>query len=144
MAADDLLPRLRPVGPLVLDLFHRDGRIGERWLGLYPREFEVLWRLAEAGGQVVSRAELLADVWRTMHRPGSNRVEVAISRIRAKLHVHRLAALVVTCPGEGYLLAARPGAAGAAASALDSGRNLREPAVRPPMRQEGYDAVSRQ
>ena len=38
----EMLPRVIDIGPLRLDLFHRDGRCGEAWLGLHPREFELL------------------------------------------------------------------------------------------------------
>src|SRR5688572_28576566 len=50
-AASARLPRLRAAGPLTLDLLHRDARAGERWLALHPREFELLWRLAERPGE---------------------------------------------------------------------------------------------
>src|SRR5690606_38908867 len=54
-----MLPRWRTVGPLTLDLFHRDARRGARWLGLHPREFGLLWRLADRPGQRVTRQDLL-------------------------------------------------------------------------------------
>ena len=41
----DAMKRYRDAGPVVLDLFHRDGRIERQWLGLHPREFALLWRL---------------------------------------------------------------------------------------------------
>lgn len=42
-----MLPRWRDVGPLTLDLLHRGAHNGNRWLGLHPREFSVLWRLVD-------------------------------------------------------------------------------------------------
>ena len=39
-----MLPRWRDTGPLTLDLFHRDARLGTRWLSLHPREFGVQMR----------------------------------------------------------------------------------------------------
>ena len=92
------------VGPVLLDLFHRDGRIGDRWLGLHPREFALFWRLAEAEGARVSRRALLADVWRLDHDPETNRIEVHVSRLRAKLAPSRLSWLVATDPRGGYRL----------------------------------------
>ena len=92
------------VGPVTLDLFHRDGRAGTRWLGLHPREFALFWRLAEAEGARVSRRALLADVWRLDHDPETNRIEVHISRLRAKLATFRLSWLVATDPRGGYRL----------------------------------------
>jgi DNA-binding response OmpR family regulator len=59
-----MLPRRRRIGPLWLDLIHRDARRGPAWLNLHPREFELLWRLADSPGVAVSRCELLSQVWR--------------------------------------------------------------------------------
>lgn len=100
----ELLPREVAAGPITLDLFFRDGHVDGNWLGFFPREFEVLWRLAQTPGERVSKQTLLRDVWRLDHDPQSNRLEVAISRIRAKLHVFRHADLVRTESSGGYSL----------------------------------------
>lgn len=101
------LPRRRQVGPLTLDLFHRDARHGVRWLSLHPREFGVLWRLADDPGQRVTRRELLRDVWRIHHEPETNSVEVHVSRLRSKLAGAGCEALIETVAEGGYRLAAR-------------------------------------
>lgn len=100
------LPRRLEAGPVTLDLFHRDGRVAGRWLGLHPREFALLWRLAETPGVRVGRGQLLRDVWRLDHVPETNSLDVHVSRLRAKLHVARCAWLVATDPLGGYRLAA--------------------------------------
>ncbi len=99
-----LLPRWRLVGPLTLDLFHRDVRHGSHWLNLHPREFGVLWRLADHPGDTVTRAQLLKDVWRLNHEPGTNSVEVHVSRLRSKLAAAGCEKLVETVPQGGYRL----------------------------------------
>ena len=99
-----MLPRWRMVGPLTLDLFHRDARRGGRWLALHPREFGLLWRLADAPGQRVTRGQLLRDVWRLNHEPETNSVEVHISRLRGKLAEFGCAGLLATDPRGGYRL----------------------------------------
>ena len=96
------LPRWREAGPLMLDLFHRDGRLERRWLGLHPREFGLLWRLAERAGQRVTRKQLLHDVWRLDHDPETNSVEVHVSRLRGKLARLGCASLIETVPEGGY------------------------------------------
>jgi DNA-binding response OmpR family regulator len=101
-AARDSLPRRREIGPLTLDLFHRDARAGQRWLALHPREFELLWRLAERPGEKVSRARLLREVWRVDFEPGTNTVEVHVSRLRAKLAAVGAQGVVETDPAGGY------------------------------------------
>jgi DNA-binding response OmpR family regulator len=101
-AARAQLPRLRTAGPLTLDLLHRDARAGERWLALHPREFALLWRLAERPGRTVGRATLLREVWRLEFEPGTNSVEVHVSRLRAKLALAGIGRLVETDRGGGY------------------------------------------
>lgn len=98
------IPRLRRVGPLVLDFFHRDARYGNKWLSLRPREYELLWRLAEASGGRVSREMLLRDVWRINHDPGTNRVEVHVSRLRSRLAYFGQEEMICTHPDGGYSL----------------------------------------
>lgn len=100
-----MLPRWRDIGALTLDLFHRDARHGSRWLGLHPREFGLLWRLADSPGQRVTRKQLITDVWRLNHEPETNSVEVHVSRLRAKLAGAGCEALVETAPEGGYRLA---------------------------------------
>ncbi len=46
-----MIPSHRRVGPLRLDLFHRDDQADGRWIGLHPREFALMWRLAECPGE---------------------------------------------------------------------------------------------
>ena len=98
------IPRLRRVGALVLDFFHRDARCGNKWLSLRPREYELLWRLAEASGGRVSRELLLRDVWRINHDPGTNRVEVHVSRLRSRLSYFGQEDMICTHPDGGYSL----------------------------------------
>ena len=104
-AARECLPRRREIGPLTLDLLHRDARSGQDWLALHPREFALLWRLAQSPGEPVSRARLLRDVWRLDFEPGTNSVEVHVSRLRAKLAAAGIEGLVETDPRGGYRLA---------------------------------------
>lgn len=107
----DTLPRLRRAGPVVLDLLYRDGELAGQRLGLHPREFALLWRLAETAWRGVSRQELLTDVWRLDHVPETNTLEVHVSRLRAKLAVSGVDWLVETLPEGGYRLGLSPGTA---------------------------------
>jgi two-component system OmpR family response regulator len=101
------LPRWRTLGPLTLDLFHRDVRCAGRWLSLHPREFGLLWRLTDQPGAAVTRIELLRDVWRIAREPETNSVEVHVSRLRSKLALSGCADLVETVAEGGYRVAAR-------------------------------------
>ncbi|WP_051221093.1 winged helix-turn-helix domain-containing protein [Erythrobacter cryptus] len=99
-----MMPRFREAGDVTLDLLHRDGRVVDSWLGLHPREFALLWRLAEQPGVCVSRKQLLADVWRIRYEPQTNSLAVHVARVRAKLEPFGLARLIATHPAGGYFL----------------------------------------
>ena len=99
-----MMPRFREIGDITLDLLHRDGRVEDSWLGLHPREFELLWRLAFQPGKPVSKKDLLADVWRIKHDPATNSLAVHVARVRAKLEPFGLSHLLATHPGGGYYL----------------------------------------
>ena len=102
--SDVLIPRFREVGDLTLDLFHRDGRVDDKWLGFHPREFELVWRLADEPGAPVTRRQLLSEVWRINFEPETNSVAVHVARVRNKLDSVGLAGLLVTHPDGGYFL----------------------------------------
>lgn len=102
------IPRQQHIGPVTLDLFHRDAQVDSVWLGLHPREFALLWRLAETPHRPVTKRELLRDVWRVNHEPETNSLEVHVSRLRAKLAVSRVGWLVQTIEGGGYRVGLAP------------------------------------
>jgi DNA-binding response OmpR family regulator len=103
-----LIPRFREAGDVTLDLFHRDGRVADCWLGLHPREFALFWRLAEHPGERMTRRQLLADVWRIHFEPETNSLAVHVARVRAKLDTFGLSRLIATHPEGGYFLNAPP------------------------------------
>lgn len=107
--SDALIPRFREIGDVTLDLVHRDGRVEDRWLNLHPREFELLWRLAQQPGERVTRKQLLTDVWRINFEPATNSLAVHVARVRAKLAPFGLSAIVATHPDGGYYCDAPPG-----------------------------------
>jgi two-component system OmpR family response regulator len=104
--------RLRPrpppaiaVGELLIDPIERRVVRAGRPIALLPREYALLLHLARAGGRCVGRAELLAAVWRLRFDPGTNVIEVHVSRLRAKLDRDFARPLLVTEKGRGYRLA---------------------------------------
>ena len=124
------LPRSREIGRLRLDLIARDGFVDERALGLHPREFELIWHLAETPGLPVGRTELMNEVWRMTHVPDTNSVAVHIFRLRAKLGIAGLVGIVQTAPSGGYFLAP-PSAIPLAATSLLPGDELVDRQARP-------------
>jgi DNA-binding response OmpR family regulator len=94
-------------GELEIDTIARQARVGGTMLELTNREYAVLLNLVQNADRTVRRSELLARVWGMRFDPGSNLVEVHISRLR-----HKLAGCGVTIEtirGMGYRLLAPPG-----------------------------------
>ncbi|MDJ0276533.1 winged helix-turn-helix domain-containing protein [Sphingomonas sp. 2R-10] len=79
--------RERPVtvGDLAIDRATRTVRRAGVRLHLLPREYAVLLYLADHAGSAVPRDELLRAVWARDFDPGTNVVQVQMSRLRAKL-----------------------------------------------------------
>lgn len=90
------------VGPLEIDRLQRRVAVDGAALDLTAREYALLLFLAHQPGRAVARSELLAHVWTTQFDPGSNLVDVHISRLRDKLGEH--AWMIDTVRGKGYRL----------------------------------------
>jgi DNA-binding response OmpR family regulator len=73
------------VGALTLDAASREARLDGVWLELSPKEFDLLRFLAERVGEVVSKRELLAEVWRQPYGGSEKTVDVHLSWLRKKL-----------------------------------------------------------
>ena len=101
---EDTLPRYRHVGPLSLDLLAREAFTDDQPLGLHPREFGLLWRLADTPGKPVSKESLIRDVWRMGFVPETNSLAVHVSRLRGKLNLAGLEGLLATASTGGYYL----------------------------------------
>jgi len=91
------------LGDLKINLGRRTVERNEQRIDLSPREFDVLWALVEARGGVVSRAELLRQVWGMDFDPGTKVVEVQIARLRSKID-RNAPPLIHTLVGEGYCI----------------------------------------
>ena len=74
-------------------------------LRLLAREYQLLLHLGRHAGYAVSRRALLAEVWGLSFDPGTNVVEVQVSRLRGKLHGLG-APILFTDKGAGYRLGA--------------------------------------
>ncbi|WP_374407988.1 response regulator transcription factor [Pelagerythrobacter sp.] len=120
--SEELLARVRSAlrrkaGPLA-DAAARDfaeGRIdreahtvtlhGKR-VDLTPREFNLLWALADRPGRVVTHESLLETVWGPAHRQDLDYLRVAIRALRRKLEADPAnPRLIVNEPGVGYRIA---------------------------------------
>jgi len=91
-----------------IDRLNRTVTLAGRPLELTSREYALLLHLAFRPDRIVTRSELLAQVWDMAHDPGTNVVEVHVSRLRDKLGSR--AWLIETVRGSGYRLRTRRGA----------------------------------
>jgi DNA-binding response OmpR family regulator len=73
------------IGDLRLDQASREVTLAGAPLDLTPREFDLLSYLAARVGQVVSRRELMAQVWRQPYGGADDSVDVHLSWLRRKL-----------------------------------------------------------
>ncbi len=73
------------VGGLRMDLRSREATLDGTDLGLTPREFALLHYLATRAGEVVSKRELLTEVWQLPYGGADKTVDVHLSWLRRKL-----------------------------------------------------------
>ena len=92
------------VGDLRIDPVSRSVTRDGRAIRLLPREYALLLHLARQPGRPASRAELLAAVWRLRFDPGTNVVQVHMSRLRARIDRGAAQAMLRTHKGCGYSL----------------------------------------
>ena len=90
------------VGPLVIDELAHLVVVGDEAVALTPTEFKILLALARSPGQVLSKAQLLAEAWGFDAFDG-NLVEVHVSSLRKKLERHG-PRLLHTVRGVGYVV----------------------------------------
>jgi DNA-binding response OmpR family regulator len=121
-AFDELLARVRlrlradrvpeatvlQVGDLTLDLRTRRAHVGPRTVDLSAREFALTEVFCRHPDQVLSREQLLSQVWGFDYDPGSNVVDVYVRYLRRKLGPQR----IETVRGMGYRLRGQPSRGG--------------------------------
>ena len=89
-------------GDLEVDLLHRSARHRETALALTPKELELLHCLLSRAGEVLTRKDLLEQVWGYRFDPGTNVVEVHVNRLRRKLESVGVVDCIRTVRGAGY------------------------------------------
>jgi DNA-binding response OmpR family regulator len=84
----ETVPARKPplvLGGLAIDMAARTAELDGRSLSLSPKEFDLLSYMASRAGQVVSKRELLAEVWRMPYSQADKTVDVHVSWLRRKL-----------------------------------------------------------
>ena len=91
-------------GDLEIRLKARTVHVRRAHVAVSPKEFELITYFARNAGQVVTRMQLLENVWKLHFDPGTNVVDVHVGRLRRKLEEAGSAA-IQTARGEGYVFA---------------------------------------
>ncbi len=94
------------VGDIRLNPETREAFRGERRLDLTAREFELLEYLMRNERLVVSRQQLLEDVWEYYALAETNTIDVFVSTLRRKLESAGEPRVLHTVRGAGYVLRA--------------------------------------
>lgn len=95
-------------GEVEIRLRARTVHVGRTHVPVSPREFALITYLARNAGQVVTRMQLLQEVWRLHFDPGTNVVDVHVGRLRRKLEEAAGRPLILTERGAGYIFAPLP------------------------------------
>lgn len=97
------------VADLSLDTAAKVARRGQRRIELTPKEFALLAYLMANAGAVVSRQNLLSNVWGMNFDPGTKVVDVYIRYLRLKIDGGGETPLIQTVRGFGYTMPAAAG-----------------------------------
>ena len=97
-------PVLLEVGDLALDPGRRSLTKAGEPIGLTPKEFAFLHYLMRHAGQVLSKAQILDNVWDAAFDGSDNIVEVYVGYLRRKLDADRDQSILETVRGAGYRL----------------------------------------
>jgi DNA-binding response OmpR family regulator len=91
------------IGELEIDILHRRVRVDGHDLHLSPLELSLLSLLPANAGRVLTRDEILDDLWGGDYAAESNVVDRQIRTLRAKLQDDwRRPRFIATVPGKGY------------------------------------------
>lgn len=92
------------VGNLRIDSLSMKAKVGERVVSMSPKEFALLRLLAGRANSLVTRTEILEDVWGGTSNIDHNIVDQYVSYLRRKLDPTDTAVRITTTRGKGYSL----------------------------------------
>ena len=93
------------LGNVVIDFRHQQAMKGRQAIHLTRREYDVLQYLAERQGRIVTRDDLLRDIWGYRDRPITRSVDFAVARLRKKVEADpHHPRFLRSAHGDGYCL----------------------------------------
>lgn len=99
-------PTKLSLGDLTLDLLTRRAERAGQSIDLRPREYALLEYLLRNQGRVLTKTMILSHVWGYSFDPGTNVVDVLVSRLREKIDRDFDPKLLHTVRGVGYVIKA--------------------------------------
>jgi DNA-binding response OmpR family regulator len=89
-----------------LTMYKKDSKVlqGKKELKFTKKEFSVLWILAKKHNTVVTREELLQQVWSSSQSEDDRMIDTHVNRIRKKFKQHSINLNIKTVWGIGYAL----------------------------------------
>jgi DNA-binding response OmpR family regulator len=99
-------PVVLTLGTLTMDPVNRRVRRGDSVISLTAREYGLLEYLMRRHDQIVSKADILDNVWDPAFEGGDNVVEVYVGYLRRKIDAPFGLQSLTTVRGMGYLLSA--------------------------------------
>ncbi len=96
--------RTLAVAELEIDPAARSVRRAGREVTLTSKEYLLLELLARRAGQVVTRTEIMDQVWDMHHDPMTNTVDVLVKHLRDKIDRDFTQKLIHTVRGVGYMM----------------------------------------
>lgn len=98
--------RLIRFGSLTIDMLNREVTLAEEVIPLSTADFDLLWELASHAGKVLNRDALLKTLRGVSYDGMDRSIDVAISRLRKKLHDNATEPYrIKTIRNKGYLFA---------------------------------------
>ena len=102
-------PPVLTLGPLSLDRVRHTVSVDGRLVHLTPKETLILWTLMQRADQVVTRAELMREVWDTTYTDDTRTLDVHMSWLRKKVEVDPAHPVhLKTVRGQGYMFVTVP------------------------------------
>ncbi len=90
-------------GPLLLDLRERKAKMNGKELSLTLPEFDILWRISEHAGRILTPEEIFGMVWGAPSSKGGQLAQMHMSRLRRKLDTAQEGhCFIETVWGKGY------------------------------------------
>jgi DNA-binding response OmpR family regulator len=108
MIRDEMQPAVEPqtalvFGNLIVDPVRREARVNDQALALKPKEFDLLYHLAQHKGQMLTREVILQQVWGWNYFGDSRTVDVHMRWLREKIEDDpSQPTRIITVRGAGY------------------------------------------